>query len=203
MITNKTVWNTKSDLYQKEHEKSHKDKSREYILSRLKQGDIKSVLELGVGSGIFIDNLKERQIDVRYQGVDASDEFIRITEEKHKDVKVIKYDFDEKLPLLDNEYELIYARHVFEHIKHYNLVLKEMARVCSKEIIVVFFRPLIDGKDEIDFRKHKGTYYNSYNKNDFFALANSLFTSVKYIESKGNTVGPSRKGKNWILHCEK
>jgi len=201
MITKKTVWNTKINKYRKEHEGSHKDDSRKYVVQHIQKNTIKSVLEIGVGSGIFIDNLKSGGIDIEYTGIDASVEFLRVVGEKYPDIKLVKHDCDVTLPFLDNEFELCFARHVIEHIKGFKNIISEMHRVCSREIIVVLFRPLLDGPDQIKFREHKGAYYNSYSKKGMLKLCGKLFSKHHLIESEGNTAG--HHGKNWILHCVK
>jgi ubiquinone/menaquinone biosynthesis C-methylase UbiE len=202
MITNKTVWNTKIDKYVKEHEKSHKDSSRRFIIDRLKNNPYKSILELGIGSGILLDNLQKENITINYTGIDASIEFIKHTKKKHPNAEIIQHDFDNTLPFDDKQFDIVYARHVLEHVKHYKYIVPEMARVSSKEVVIILFRPLIQ-EDKISLKEHKGTYYNSYGKNGFLTLCNKLFKTTEIIESSGNKIGPSCKGLNWIIHCVK
>ena len=112
------------------------------------------------------------------------------------------HDFDESLPFGDNQFDVVYARHVLEHVKHYRKLVPEMARVCKREMIIILFRPL-EEKDKIDFRKHKGTYYNSYGREDFLATCSQLFEVTEVIENHGNVVGPSWNEINWIIHSVK
>ena len=200
VITKKTVWNTRIKHYQKEHESSHKDKSRLYILDRMRQKDIGSILELGVGSGILLDNMRACGLtSIKYSGIDASKEFIRVTKKKYPKMHIVEHDFDQTLPFPDFSYDITYARHVIEHCKHYKPVIREMARVAIKEVIVITFRPF-EENDKIDFRKHKGTYYNSYSEKNVRVLCDELFSKYDIIELGGNKVGPSHQGKNWIIH---
>ena len=202
MITNKTVWNTKTEKYTKEHEKSHKDKSRRYIVQKLKDKPYESMLELGIGSGILLDNLLKENITINYTGIDASTSFIKVTKKKHPNANIILHDFDNTLPFDNEQFDIVYARHVLEHVKHYKYIVAEMARVCKKEMIIILFRPLIK-EDKINLVEHKGTYYNSYSRDGFLVLCNKLFKTTEVIESSGNAIGPSCKGLNWIIHCVK
>ena len=207
MITEKTVWNTKTEKYTKEHDSSHNDPSRQIIVDFLKKIEdsdpdrVVVLLELGPGSGTLLDNIETNGLSVDYRGVDASKKFIEVVKNRHPDREVVLHDFDETLPFPDSCFDIAYARHVLEHVAHYEPVIREMARVAN-EIIIVFFRPLLDGdKDEINRKDKKGTYYNSYSRDGVLKLCNSLFSYGRVIECDGNTIGP--KGRNWVLHCAK
>jgi ubiquinone/menaquinone biosynthesis C-methylase UbiE len=156
-----------------------------------------------VGSGILLDNMERAGLHADYTGVDVSPSFLGVVKQKYPDVRLVRHDFDDTLPFGDECFDIVYARHVFEHLKHYIFVLVEISRVCLEELIVVLFRPLLDGPDEINFRARKGTYYNSYNRDELLKACRTLFDEVSLTVSEGNSVGPSHQGRNWILHCSR
>jgi len=202
LITENSVWNTKTTAYAAEHDASRDDPSRKYILSFINAEGVKSILEMGVGTGIFLDNLADRSIEIEYTGVDASEKFIGRTLKKHPKANIIKHDFDEVLPFGDGQFQVVYARHVLEHVKSYK-ILREMARVAREDVIVVLFRPLAN-EESVNLKEHKGTYYNSYAKADVDALCKECFREYEYFAIDDNNQpahGPN--GRNWVLHCRK
>lgn len=201
MITDQSVWNTKTQHYIDEHDASRGEPSRQYVLDFIEREGIRSVLELGIGSGVFLDNLASRGLHPRYIGIDASYKFREYVLKRHPGTTIWAHDCDSGLPLSDNSVQLVYARHVLEHINNPNIVA-EMARVAQAWVIVVLFRPLAD-QTTIGWRAHKGAYYNSYGRDWMEAELGRCFAEWNITECDGNDTGPAKAGRNWIMHGKK
>jgi ubiquinone/menaquinone biosynthesis C-methylase UbiE len=73
----------------------------------------------------------------------------------------------EKIPFQDSSFELVYARHILEHLDYYELAVSECIRVAEKEALVVFFIPPVENEaDTISYAiiDDAGLYHNIYNK---------------------------------------
>jgi len=56
-----------------------------------------------------------------------------------------------ELPFDDNSIEYVYCSHVFEHLKEYPFVLREILRVCSPEAVVEIWTPYGKSNDGLLF----------------------------------------------------
>jgi SAM-dependent methyltransferase len=63
------------------------------------------------------------------------------------------------LPYGPDAFDLVYSRHVWEHLPHYLPALKEACRVAKRAVMVTFFRP--PGSHE-EMRVTDGAHYNDY-----------------------------------------
>lgn len=124
------------------------DKSSRKFLFRFikdKPEIIKSVLE--IGPGIFFDYdvffSKFPQID--YYSIDITPQVVN-----HGNSKGVKCNLGSIENIRNNNYsfDLVYCRHVFEHLPYYTEALKEMIRVSDKYVVCIFF--LLDTSSEVD-----------------------------------------------------
>lgn len=109
-----------------------------------------SVLEVGCGIGYFAGLCKD---DVKsYEGVDVSQESIRICEEQFPELTFKKM-YAEKLEYPDNSFGVVVCNQVLEHLKEPEIALKEMIRVTKPNGIVLITVPIghsLDGKTYSD-----------------------------------------------------
>lgn len=70
------------------------------------------------------------------------------------------------IPFEDAAFDIVYARHILEHLPYYEKALEELIRVARYEALVVFFIPATDVEDIIDFGISDGhmVYHNRYNR---------------------------------------
>lgn len=135
-----------------------KKKVREYIISK----NYKSILDVGCGLcdtyyGYINDNY---QID--YTGLDSCQYFI---EKAKKDkINVIESDMN-KIDLSDSSYDVVYGRHILEHLPTFKDALGEMIRISRFETIIIFFIKPVN-KEEIKYASDLDLYHNIYSKNE-------------------------------------
>ncbi len=91
-----------------------------------------SVLDVGCGDGLLLAMLKEKGI--RGEGVDFSEEAVRKC--ATKGVTAVRHDLNQPLPFPDGAFDWVVALDVLEHQHEPLFLLKEMARVSRKNVIV-------------------------------------------------------------------
>ncbi len=91
-----------------------------------------SVLDVGCGDGLLLSMLREK--GVTGEGVDFSDEAIKKCTEKN--IKATQHDLSERFPFADGSFDCVVALDVLEHQFNPLAVLREMARVSRKNVIV-------------------------------------------------------------------
>ncbi|MGB1067782.1 MAG: class I SAM-dependent methyltransferase [Gammaproteobacteria bacterium] len=84
----------------------------EALMKKYVEGKANQILEIGIGTGANIDILKEFGT---LQGLDVSDESIRIINEKYPDIKILNKKFPDET--IDEKFDLICLFDVLEHIE--------------------------------------------------------------------------------------
>lgn len=139
---------------------------------------------LDVPSGLCVDyyGLKSENLASIYQGLDITPKLVARALELGIHVKQGSI---ENIPWNDSSFDIVYARHILEHLDYYTVALKELIRVAKKEALIVFFIKPTDQPDKINSAKDGSTqfdllYHNHYNKAALeryisgFAKVNSL-----------------------------
>ncbi len=94
-----------------------------------------SILDIGCGTGILYEVLKEEEMDFTYVGIDLSESMIEVGRKRYPGIDLRVMD-SEKLEFPDKTFDVVFMRSVLHHLPHPVEALKEMERV-SKEIIIV------------------------------------------------------------------
>lgn len=110
----------------------------EKILSRI-NGNIKTVLEIGCSSGIFLDFFRSVKPEFKFAGIDASKDAIKIAREKKLNCKNIS--IEEFAKKTNTKYDLILAFEVLEHLNNPLNTLKFIYRLLSRESFLYFTVP--------------------------------------------------------------
>jgi 2-polyprenyl-3-methyl-5-hydroxy-6-metoxy-1,4-benzoquinol methylase len=97
----------------------------------------KTILDVGCGEGVLIQEWAGRCGEGRVVGIDLDDPALRAEWEKRKapnlEYRVMKA---EHLPFVDGEFELASAIEVLEHVPDPEHTVAEMARVASRHLLV-------------------------------------------------------------------
>lgn len=136
------------------------------ILARLHlcQKDYKSVLDVGCGFCVDYEPLKKSCPHLDYQGLDISSVFVKNAFERGIAAHLGRV---QEIPFADSSFEVVYARHILEHLDSYQMAIKEMVRVAGKEVIIIFFsKPFDAAGDRLSFVDVGGytVYQNRYSK---------------------------------------
>jgi len=135
---------------------------------------IKSVLDVGCGPAI------DRWIDtgVEWHGVDES---YLVSDINHDRGISIDQAPASVLPYTAGAFDLVYSRHLWEHLPGFVAPLREACRVARKAVMITFFRPpgLVERFQMID-----GTRYNDYRLADIRAEFERCWPQCKLREIK-------------------
>ncbi len=100
------------------------------FINEFKDKNVKKVLDIGCGSGINTEELKEAGFEVA--GVDVSENAIFEAKRKYPEIEFSVAGI-EKLPFPDETFDAIYCTEVVEHIYDTEMAVKELLRVLKKE----------------------------------------------------------------------
>lgn len=105
------------------------------------------VLDVGCGPGWNFDTFLENGPSVYYRGMDYSDRFVRVANERVKPLKIFKLGDVRKIPESDGSFDVVIFQDVLEHTNGYKTPLKEALRVARKRIIITFWH-LMDKEED-------------------------------------------------------
>jgi len=152
---------------------------RDIILKLIKQLNLKKnskILEIGCSGGPLIKNLKENQF-TEVHGIDISKKAINIC--KQGGLKNVKVMNGSNMQFQDNEFDLIIASDILEHIKDDISALSEWRRIlkpCGRLIIFVpAFNFLWSNHDEINH------HYRRYSKSQLKKRLKKAGYHIEYI----------------------
>ena len=95
----------------------------EYMVAGL-QPSIESVLDVGCGSGVVLEQLAEKKIGNRFAGLEIGTE---LSQHEREDLHIHGYD-GRTIPYQDKTFDLVYATHVLEHVTDERGFLHELRR---------------------------------------------------------------------------
>lgn len=74
----------------------------------------------------------------------------------------------------NNYFDIVFSRDVIEHQPNYEPILKELARLTSKYLILSIFIKFHDGQDLINFDSKYEVYLNRYNRQKIYDFLQNL-----------------------------
>lgn len=115
------------------------------IASYLKSEDW--VLDVGCGPGWNFDTFLQHGPAVYYRGMDYSDRFVRVANERVRPQKIFSKGDVRDIPASDKSFDVVIMQDVLEHTNGYEKPLQEALRVARKRIIVTFWH-LMDKEED-------------------------------------------------------
>jgi SAM-dependent methyltransferase len=106
--------------------------ARSYIMSK----QYKSILDVGCGLCAELDGYRASSYPIEYFGLDITERLVEAA--KKRGINCV-LGSAESIPLSDKVVDIVYARHLLEHLSYYEKALIEMVRCAKKEVLVVFF----------------------------------------------------------------
>jgi ubiquinone/menaquinone biosynthesis C-methylase UbiE len=139
-------------------------------------------LDVGSGTGNMYLTMKQSGMEFEYVGVDKTLKMVEFARKRFPEAKFVQGDIH-SLPFPDRSWQILYVRHVLDHLPGYEGALSELARVCSDCLIICLLKPLAD-KQEIkvigkppeqtepgEFSEH---YLNTYARKPFMEMLENL-----------------------------
>ncbi len=136
----------------------------------------KSILDVGCASGGFYNVFKSLSPDIRYFGIDISEQLIGVAKKKYPEIADRFFSGSGTNMHFDNHaFDIVFCSSVQAHCLLYNWLLFECWRV-SKEILIFDFR--------FSFNKKTYNLYNQKSKIPYMVLSiNEIFKLLKSLKS--------------------
>lgn len=134
--------------------------SRNKVVNYIMENKLQNVLECGAGMCVEYNLLRIAGYQGKYTAIDVTKKFVEAA--RVSGVNIRRGNIN-RIHHEDNSFDLVFCRHVLEHLYHFKMGLKEMIRVSSDKVIVVFFMPIVVTHISQDY---KGLYTNSYSQID-------------------------------------
>lgn len=143
--------------------------SRNYYLDLVRRYKSQNFLDLGCGFGETYNVFKKNKVKLNYVGIDIIPSFIKSCKKRYPDT-----DFGvgliQEIPYPDNSFDMVSCRCVLEHLPDPDPAIKEMARVSSKIVVIVWFK--FPGADEKYWYRWKMGYWeNKYSRDKILDTA--------------------------------
>ena len=163
----------------------------------------KDVLEIGPGSGYFLEGIKAVFPEITITVMDVNKEILDFNAQQHG-YRTIQATLEEHNASLDARFDLIIARDILEHVVDVAAVIKNLSAYCRKGGLFHFITP--NGHEDVwkhyltftDLHENSELLINHVNYFDGKGLCDFLgtqgFTPVEYYTYRFKT---SLKGKGW------
>lgn len=126
---------------------------------------IKSVLDCGAGPGWEVEGIRRDGIDVDYAALEVTRAYRQQLMALR--VRVMNGSID-AIPHADKSFELVYQRHVLEHVEKWEYAIAEMVRCATQYVFIAMNKPF--GTGSVRRRRH-GIPENVYSFRDFSRAA--------------------------------
>jgi ubiquinone/menaquinone biosynthesis C-methylase UbiE len=140
--------------------------------------DGQSFLDVGCGSGTTLDaiNLIKRQ--VKYRGVDFIKSRVKWLKKTYPD-NDFEYQDAINLKEKDNSWDVVWSRHVVDHLYEFERPILEQCRVAKKTVICILWYSMVDGPEHIishvTYEKvYADEYLNQYSRPKIQAFLASI-----------------------------
>lgn len=130
-------------------------KHRLFLLDLIQEKGIKSLLDIGCGTGPIYQLLINAEEDIwdsviKYKGIDYAPNFIAWAKKEFGD-QLFEQGDARNLKEQDDSWDCVLLMHALDHIKEYEDVIREASRVTKKYIIIVLWQDFrLDGEVKIN-----------------------------------------------------
>lgn len=135
-----------------DHTTRSKVASRQYI----QQQRYASILDCGAGLCSEYTGYKLDRYSIRYQAIDSCDKFVQ--RGQALGINIVQGSV-EAIPKPDQSVDVVYLRHVLEHLPGYEQAISEAIRVARQEVLIVFF--LVPTKSPATIHNKHSAFPNS------------------------------------------
>jgi ubiquinone/menaquinone biosynthesis C-methylase UbiE len=129
---------------------------------------VKSLLDTACGPCIDYEVL--RDTNIHYSGIDSTSVLVEMALLRGINVKQANI---EALPFEDNSFDIVYGRHILEHLEYYEKAITEAIRVTNHYVMYTFFLEH-RSQDITRIDPQLGTFANSYDLNKMQEFIKSL-----------------------------
>ena len=125
-------------------------KHRMYVLESMGKNGIKSILDVGCGTGPIYQIIKNHQMPFKYKGTDYSESMINVCCDLFPEGNFEVQDM-RKLKEKDNSWDCVLLMHSLDHTDDYKASIREATRVSSKYVYIVLWRSVkLSGENNLN-----------------------------------------------------
>ncbi len=129
-------YDSSAEIYDNRY-KDIQDKKYSEIFSRVNIQKSKAILDIGCGTGTFLNIISEIEITgMKLVGIDISLEMIKIAHEKYPNIDFVVADSD-ALPVKDFAFSQIFSITHLQNLQKPEQTLSEMIRISVKDALIV------------------------------------------------------------------
>ncbi len=147
---------------------------KKYVFPLMDDGRVISFLDYGCGSGTTIEAMSKEYPGsdliwpLNYLGVDIIPKNIKWCRENFKGVNFEVNPSIHKIDQPDKSFDVVYSRHVVDHMKSFEDAMDEHKRVSKDLVIVILWTGLVDGDHQIkNIVDHRGTPKEATYKDEY------------------------------------
>ena len=101
-----------------------------------------SVLDVGCGTGVMFELIRDLGLNIDYLGIDVTQQFIDVAkrlypEDRHRFRRMSLYETKK----LRRKFDVVICRHVLEHLPDYVPAIQSLYSCAAKKLILVFYLP--------------------------------------------------------------
>ena len=129
-----------------------------------------SVLDVGCGTGVMFELLRERRPDIDYLGIDVTAQFVAAARERFPaDAAQFQEGSLYELAKLPGVYDAVLCRHILEHLPDWEPAVQRMYERARRKLLVVFYLPPrpLRLRRKRDERFERGFYTHTYDLGRF------------------------------------
>jgi SAM-dependent methyltransferase len=142
--------------------------------SRIKAIDLlegmSSVLDVGCGTGVMFELIRERRPELDYLGIDVTPQFIAAARDLFPaDAGRFREGSLYELDRLPGTFDAVLSRHVLEHLPDYTPAVQHLYQRARRKVIIVFYLPPrpLRFRRRRDERFERGFYTHTYDLGRF------------------------------------
>lgn len=129
-----------------------------------------SVLDVGCGTGVMFELIRERRPDLDYLGIDVTAQFVATARERFPaDAARFREGSLYALDRLPGVFDAVLCRHVLEHLPDFVPAVERMYARARRKLIIVFYLPPrpLRFRRKRDERFERGFYTHTYDLGRF------------------------------------
>lgn len=152
------IWAKNSEWYDEIH-KSNPLLHEDFVRYLKGKKDVKTVLEIGCGAGIYPIQMKELFAGKQYTGIDISETAIEYCK-KNSEFEFICGDFIKTD--ITKKYDLVYSHAVVDHVYDIDVFISKIVKISKKYAYINSYRGYFPDlkKHKMTWDGHDGCYYN-------------------------------------------
>ena len=100
-----------------------------------------NVVDIGCGIGDLLQEVRNRNNDIKVSGLDFSRKAVEGAGEAFPDGDFFHFEIERKLPYQSNTYDIVFCTDVLEHLEYPEDIIAELVRICRIDGLVVIVVP--------------------------------------------------------------